>query len=73
VLRQIKGDPALRTIPVVMLTSSREESDLFQTYDLGVNAYVVKPVEFTSFVEAVKVLGQFWRSSNESPPAAPLT
>jgi CheY-like chemotaxis protein len=73
VLRQIKGDPALRTIPVVMLTSSREESDLFQTYDLGVNAYVVKPVEFTSFMEAVKVLGQFWAVINESPPAAPLT
>jgi CheY-like chemotaxis protein len=69
VLRQIKNDAALKTIPVVMLTSSREESDLFRTYDLGVNAYVVKPVEFTSFMEAVKVLGQFWAVINESPPA----
>jgi CheY-like chemotaxis protein len=69
VLRQIKNDAGLKTIPVVMLTSSREESDLFQTYDLGVNAYVVKPVEFTSFMEAVKVLGQFWAVINESPPA----
>ena len=69
VLRQIKNDAALKTIPVVMLTSSREETDLFRTYDLGVNAYVVKPVEFTSFMEAVKVLGQFWAVINESPPA----
>jgi CheY-like chemotaxis protein len=69
VLRQIKSDAALRTIPVVMLTSSREETDLFRTYDLGVNAYVVKPVEFTSFMDAVKVLGQFWAVINESPPA----
>jgi CheY-like chemotaxis protein len=74
VLRQIKNDAALKTIPVVMLTSSREETDLFRTYDLGVNAYVVKPVEFTSFMEAVKVLGQFWAVINESPPAgAPQT
>jgi CheY-like chemotaxis protein len=71
VLRQIKGDHGLKTIPVVMLTSSREENDLFRTYDLGVNAYVVKPVEFTSFMEAVKVLGQFWAVINESPPATP--
>ena len=71
VLRQIKGDAGLRTIPVVMLTSSREENDLFQTYDLGVNAYVVKPVEFASFVEAVKVLGTFWAVINETPAAPP--
>jgi CheY-like chemotaxis protein len=71
VLRQIKGDAALKTIPVVMLTSSREENDLFQTYDLGVNAYVVKPVEFGSFMEAVKVLGQFWAVINEGPPPPP--
>jgi CheY-like chemotaxis protein len=71
VLRQIKGDPGLKTIPVVMLTSSREEHDLFQTYDLGVNAYVVKPVEFTSFMEAVSALGQFWAVINEAPPATP--
>jgi CheY-like chemotaxis protein len=71
VLRQIKGDAGLKTIPVVVLTSSREESDLFRTYNLGVNAYVVKPVEFGSFMEAVKVLGQFWAVINETPPAPP--
>jgi CheY-like chemotaxis protein len=69
VLRQIKGDNVLKTIPVVMLTSSREEHDLLHTYDLGVNAYVVKPVAFSDFVEAVKVLGQFWAVVNEPPPA----
>src|SRR5262245_13397075 len=60
VLRQVKGDPRLRSIPVVMLTSSREEQDLVRTYDLGVNAYVVKPVAFDDFMAAVKVLGQCW-------------
>jgi CheY-like chemotaxis protein len=70
VLQQVKGDPALRIIPVVVLTSSREESDLVRTYDLGVNAYVVKPVVFTEFMEAVKVLGQFWAVVNEPPVAA---
>ena len=68
VLRQVKGDPGLKTIPVVMLTSSREEQDVLLTYDLGVNAYVVKPVVFTDFVNAVKVLGQFWAVINEPPP-----
>jgi CheY-like chemotaxis protein len=70
VLRRIKADAALRTVPVVVLTSSREERDLVRTYDLGVNAYVVKPVEFGEFVEAVKTLGQFWAVLNELPPAA---
>ena len=69
VLRQVKGDPTLRTIPVVMLTSSREEQDVVRTYDLGVNAYVVKPVVFADFMEAVKVLGQFWVVVNVPPPA----
>jgi CheY-like chemotaxis protein len=69
VLRQVKREPGLRNIPVVMLTSSREESDLVRTYDLGVNAYVVKPVAFADFVEAVKTLGQFWGVINELPPA----
>jgi CheY-like chemotaxis protein len=69
VLRQVKGDPRLRAIPVVMLTSSREEQDVVRTYDLGVNAYVVKPVVFSDFMEAVKVLGQFWAVVNEPPPA----
>ena len=69
VLRDVKSHPALRTIPVVVLTSSREEQDLVQTYDLGVNAYVVKPVAFQDFMEAVKSLGQFWAVINEAPPA----
>jgi CheY-like chemotaxis protein len=68
VLRQVKGDPQLRTIPVVVLTSSREEQDLVRTYDLGVNAYVVKPVDFLEFVDAVKLLGGFWAVVNEPPP-----
>jgi CheY-like chemotaxis protein len=68
VLRQVKSDPALRTIPVVVLTSSREEQDLIRTYDLGVNAYVVKPVDFHEFIDAVKLLGGFWAVVNETPP-----
>lgn len=69
VLRQIKRDPGLKSVPVVVLTSSREEQDLVRTYDLGVNAYVVKPVDFCEFVEAVKLLGGFWAVVNEPPPA----
>lgn len=68
VLRQVKRDTSLRTVPVVMLTSSREEQDLVHSYDLGVNAYVVKPVRFNDFVEAVKIVGQFWAVVNEPPP-----
>jgi CheY-like chemotaxis protein len=68
VLRQMKGDPRLRTIPVVMLTSSREERDLVESYRVGVNAYVVKPVDFHEFVEAVKQLGAFWAIINEPAP-----
>jgi CheY-like chemotaxis protein len=71
VLRQIRSDPGLRTIPVVVLTSSREESDLLQTYQLGVNAYVVKPVDFEEFINAVGKLGCFWALLNEPPPSAP--
>jgi CheY-like chemotaxis protein len=67
VLRQVKSDPQLKTIPVVVLTSSREERDLMRTYDLGVNAYVVKPVDFHEFIEAVKLLGGFWAVVNEPP------
>jgi CheY-like chemotaxis protein len=70
VLRQIKSDPALQTIPVVMLTSSREEGDLIASYQLGVNAYVVKPVEFGDFMSAVRQLGGFWALVNEAPPVA---
>jgi CheY-like chemotaxis protein len=68
VLRDIRGDPALKRLPVVILTSSREEQDLITSYELGVNAYVVKPVEFTSFIEAVTQLGVFWAVINERPP-----
>ena len=68
VLRQMKANPELRTIPVVMLTSSREESDLVQSYQAGVNAYVVKPVDFEQYLEAVKQLGRFWAHTNEPPP-----
>jgi CheY-like chemotaxis protein len=69
VLRQIKSDPRLRTIPVVILTSSCEEEDLVRSYNLGVNAYVVKPVEFGEFVDAVKAIGAFWAIVNEPPPS----
>lgn len=69
VLRQVKSSAQLKTIPVVVLTSSREEQDLVRSYDLGVNAYVVKPVDFHDFVEAVKLLGGFWAVVNEPPPA----
>ena len=68
VLRAIRSDEKLRTIPVVMLTSSREEPDLKKSYELGVNAYVVKPVDFKSFIDAVKQLGIFWALINELPP-----
>jgi CheY-like chemotaxis protein len=68
VLRQIKSDPNLRRVPIVMLTSSREEQDLIRSYDLGVNAFVVKPVDFTQFVEAIRNLGVFWAIVNEPPP-----
>jgi CheY-like chemotaxis protein len=73
VLRQVKSDPQLRTIPVVVLTSSREESDVVRSYDLGVNAYVVKPVQFNDFMEAVRALGAFWAVLNELPSQRALT
>jgi CheY-like chemotaxis protein len=68
VLRQIKSDPVLRQLPVVMLTSSREEQDLVRSYDLGVNAFVVKPMDFNQFVDAIRSLGVFWAIVNEVPP-----
>jgi CheY-like chemotaxis protein len=64
----IKSDEQLRSIPVVMLTSSREEVDVVRSYALGVNAYVVKPVDFQAFTEAVKEIGAFWAVLNETPP-----
>ncbi len=68
VLRQLKSDEQMRFIPVVILTSSRETRDLDECYKLGVNAYVVKPVRFTEFVEAAKTIGVFWALINEPPP-----
>ena len=70
VLRQIKADALLKTIPVVVMTSSREEQDLLNTYQLGVNAYVVKPVKFQAFMEAVEQVGAFWAVINEPPPGS---
>lgn len=67
VLQALKSSKELRTIPVVMLTSSREEPDLKKCYELGVNAYVVKPVNFKDFYEAVKQVGIFWAAINELP------
>ena len=71
VLRAVKADAMLKTIPIIMLTSSREEPDLVQCYQLGVNAYVVKPVDFLDFMDAIKGLGLFWAAINE-PPAGSL-
>ncbi|AWI86986.1 response regulator [Methylorubrum aminovorans] len=68
VLATVKGDPRTRAIPVVMLTSSREESDLVRSYELGVNAFVVKPVGFKEFFDAIQDLGVFWAVLNEPPP-----
>jgi CheY-like chemotaxis protein len=70
VLQQIKSDEKLRIIPVVVLTSSREERDMVASYKLGVNAYVVKPVDFHEFVNAIKELGIFWAIINEAPPGS---
>ena len=67
VLREVRNDPALKLLPVVILTSSKEEQDLLISYELGVNAYVVKPVDFKQFSEAVKNLGYFWAILNERP------
>jgi CheY-like chemotaxis protein len=68
VLETIKADDHLKSIPIVMLTSSRETPDLTKCYGLGVNAYVVKPVDFGEFAKAVKQLGIFWAAVNEPPP-----
>lgn len=68
VLETVKRDAHLRQIPVVMLTSSREERDLVRSYELGVNAFVVKPVDFNAFFEAIQDLGMFWAILNEPPP-----
>src|ERR1700677_355615 len=70
VLQQVKSDEKLKMIPVVVLTSSREEKDMVASYSLGVNAYVVKPVNFHEFVNAIKELGAFWAVINEPPPGS---
>jgi CheY-like chemotaxis protein len=70
VLQRIKSDESLKMIPVVVLTSSREERDMVASYKLGVNAYVVKPVDFHEFVNAIKELGVFWAIINEPPPGS---
>ncbi len=59
-LREIKSDPALHTIPVVVLTTSRSDEDIVRSYDLGVNSYIRKPIRFGDFVEQIKILGQYW-------------
>jgi CheY-like chemotaxis protein len=68
VLRQMRNDVVLKQVPVVMITSSREEQDLVRSYQMGVNAYVVKPVDFQKFVESIKQVGFFWAIINEPPP-----
>ena len=69
VLARVRADSLLRTIPVVVMTSSREERDLIESYRLGVNSYIVKPVDFAQFVEVVSQLGLYWAVLNEPPPA----
>ncbi len=70
VLKQVRSDDKLKMMPVVILTSSREDKDWIESYKLGVNAYVVKPVDFHAFVDAVKDLGAFWAVVNEPPPGS---
>src|SRR5581483_1853505 len=70
VLKEMRADATLRHIPVVMITSSREEQDLLHSYQLGVNAYVVKPVDFQQFVSSIKEIGFFWAIINEPPPGS---
>ena len=71
VLQRMKLDPVLKQVPVVMVTSSRVEQDLVRSYELGVNAYVVKPVDFQKFIESIRQIGFFWAILNEPPPGAP--
>ncbi len=70
VLRAVRGDPELRRIPVVVMTSSREEQDIVRSYEMGVNGYVVKPLDFHQFTEAMRLVGAFWAVLNEPPPGA---
>jgi two-component system, response regulator len=73
VLRRMKGDPRTAQLPVVVLTSSREERDLVESYQLGVNSYIVKPVDFEQFASAVSTLGMYWLLLNQQPAGAPLS
>ena len=73
VLRQLKADPHLKKIPVVVMTSSREDRDLARCYELGVNAYVVKPLDFQEFEQAIKLLGNFWLTLNEPPRSGAIS
>ena len=68
VLQRIRSDPRTRRLPVVILTSSREEQDLMRSYDLGANSYIRKPVDYTQFLEAIRQLGIYWMVLNEPPP-----
>jgi len=68
VLKHIRSDPKLKYIPVIMVTSSREEKDLVESYKFGANSYVVKPVDIVQFFEAIKALGQYWAVINQLPP-----
>jgi CheY-like chemotaxis protein len=68
VLQHIRSDPKFKFIPVIMVTSSREERDLVESYKLGANSYVVKPVDIVQFIDAIKVLGQYWAVINQLPP-----
>jgi two-component system, response regulator len=68
VLRRIKGDPRTQMIPVVIMTSSKEETDVVESYKLGVNSYIVKPVDFDQFTEVVRQLGYYWLLINQQPP-----
>jgi two-component system response regulator len=70
VLRQVKADPRTRHIPVVILTSSQQESDLVETYGLGANSYIIKPVDFEKFTEAIRLIGMYWLLTNHPPLAA---
>lgn len=67
-LKHIRSAPAFMYIPVIMVTSSREERDLIESYKLGANSYVVKPVDIVQFIDAIKVLGQYWAVINQPPP-----
>ncbi|HEX9046916.1 MAG TPA: response regulator [Verrucomicrobiae bacterium] len=71
VLRQVRGTPRFRRLPVVVLTSSKEEQDVVKSYDLGANSYIRKPVDFAQFTEAVKQLGMYWLLLNEAAPSVP--